>query len=285
MHLHHQQTMWRLIRGARPQITTRQLSRVSRNYSSSDFAIHDIPAKLLNERIVHVAGGIDDSMATSVVAQLLYLEHKSPLKPIHMYINSPGGAVTAGFAILDTMNYIRSPVHTVCLGQAASMASLLLTCGAPGHRIMTPNSTVMTHEPLGGIVGSSKLVELHTFHLQRIRTRIIQLYYDSMKLGLEGRHEEGLVSGEMGEPGELEAELDNGSGSDSLDWSSQFTQQRGFPPITSLLSSDRTWISAINRETLTLGLVDTLIGLDQFFNAEEALQLGLVDRILKSKAA
>lgn len=232
-----------------------QISTLAFRRQYSDFSIHDIPAKLLNERIVHVAGPIDDSMATSVVAQLLYLEHKSAQKPIHMYINSPGGAVTAGFAILDTMNYIRSPVHTVCLGQAASMASLLLTCGAPGNRIMTPNSTIMTHEPLGGIVGSSKLVELHTFHLQRIRTRIIQLYYDSMKLGLEGR---------KGEPQEID----------------HVTEPT---PLMSLLSSDRSWIDTINDKTLTHSLVDTLIGLDQFFNADEALKLGLVDRILKTK--
>lgn len=237
---------------ARAQIATLASPR-----SYSDFSIHDIPAKLLNERIVHVAGPIDDSMATSVVAQLLYLEHKSAQKPIHMYINSPGGAVTAGFAILDTMNYIRSPVHTVCLGQAASMASLLLTCGAPGNRIMTPNSTIMTHEPLGGIVGSSKLVELHTFHLQRIRTRIIQLYYDSMKQGLEGRKGEA-------QQGEIE----------------HVTEPT---PLMSLLSSDRSWIDTISEKTLTHSLVDTLIGLDQFFNADEALKLGLVDRILKTK--
>lgn len=236
----------------------RQIPTLSKSRAYSDFSIHDIPAKLLNERIVHVAGPIDDSMATSVVAQLLYLEHKSAQKPIHMYINSPGGAVTAGFAILDTMNYIRSPVHTVCLGQAASMASLLLTCGAPGNRIMTPNSTIMTHEPLGGIVGSSKLVELHTFHLQRIRTRIIQLYYDSMKLGLEGRKKEAEEEGGIQEA----------------------TEQT---PLMSLLSSDRSWIDTINEKTLTHSLVDTLIGLDQFFNADEALKLGLVDRILKTK--
>ncbi|RDW26437.1 Clp protease-domain-containing protein [Yarrowia lipolytica] len=246
-----------ILKGSSRVPRVRQLAAVTQKRRYSDFSIHDIPAKLLNERIVHVAGPIDDSMATSVVAQLLYLEHKSAQKPIHMYINSPGGAVTAGFAILDTMNYIRSPVHTVCLGQAASMASLLLTCGAPGNRIMTPNSTIMTHEPLGGIVGSSKLVELHTFHLQRIRTRIIQLYYDSMKLGLEGRlKEEGAEeTHEAAEP----------------------------TPLMSLLSSDRSWIDTINQKTLTHSLVDTLIGLDQFFNADEALKLGLVDRILKTK--
>lgn len=230
--------------------TSTILNATKRSYS--DFSIQDIPAKLLNERIVHVAGPIDDSMATSVVAQLLYLEHKSTQKPIHMYINSPGGAVTSGFAILDTMNYIKSPVHTVCLGQAASMASLLLTCGCPGNRIMTPNSTIMTHEPLGGIVGSSKLVELHTFHLQRIRTRIIQLYYDSMKQGLEG--------------GEARDEADHVT-----------------PPLSSLLSSDRSWIDTINEKTLTHSLVDQLIGLDQFFNADEAVKLGLVDSVLKTK--
>ncbi|KAG5362155.1 ATP-dependent Clp protease proteolytic subunit 2 [Yarrowia sp. C11] len=245
------------LRSCRPSVA-RQIFTNAPKRLYSDFSIHDIPAKLLNERIVHVAGPIDDSMATAVVTQLLYLEHKSTQKPIHMYINSPGGAVTAGFAILDTMNYIQSPVHTVCLGQAASMASLLLTCGAPGNRIMTPNSTIMTHEPLGGIVGSSKLVELHTFHLQRIRTRIIQLYFDSMKLGLEGREQQ------------LE-------GVEEVDTVPEPT------PLMSLLSSDRSWIDTINKKTLTHSLVDSLIGLDQFFNAEEALKLGLVDRILKTK--
>ncbi|KAJ1422089.1 ClpP/crotonase-like domain superfamily [Sesbania bispinosa] len=137
---------------------------------------YDIFSRLLKERIVCINGPISDDTAHVVVAQLLFLESENPSKPIHMYLNSPGGAVTAGLAIYDTMQYIRSPIHTICLGQAASMGSLLLTAGAKGQRRALPNATIMIHQPSGGYSGQAKDIAIHTKQIVRMWDSLNELY-------------------------------------------------------------------------------------------------------------
>lgn len=136
----------------------------------------DIFSRLLKERIVCVSGPIDDTMASLVVAQMLFLESENPEKPIHMYINSPGGVITSGLAIYDTMQYIQSPVHTVCVGQAASMGSLLVTAGEKGHRYMLPNARIMLHQPSGGTQGQATDIAIHAKEILLARSRINALY-------------------------------------------------------------------------------------------------------------
>ncbi|KAJ8426867.1 hypothetical protein Cgig2_016085 [Carnegiea gigantea] len=137
---------------------------------------YDIFSRLLKERIICINGPISDYTSHVVVAQLLFLESENANKPIHMYINSPGGAVTAGLAIYDTMQCIRSPVHTICLGQAASMGSLLLAAGAKGERRALPNSTIMIHQPSGGYSGQAKDLTIHTNHIVRVWDSLNALY-------------------------------------------------------------------------------------------------------------
>ncbi|KAF2969369.1 hypothetical protein GQX73_g4230 [Xylaria multiplex] len=136
----------------------------------------DIFSKLLQERIVCLNGAIDDTVSASIVAQLLWLESDNPEKPITMYIHSPGGSVTAGLAIYDTMAYIRSPVSTVCLGQAASMGSLLLTGGEKGKRFALPHSSIMIHQPLGGTQGPASDILIYASQIQRTREQVNEIY-------------------------------------------------------------------------------------------------------------
>lgn len=136
----------------------------------------DIYSRLLRERIVCVNGPIDDHMSNSIVAQLLFLESENPEKPLSMYINSPGGVVTAGLAIYDTMQYIRCPVSTLAVGQAASMASLLLASGEKGHRRSLPNSRIMLHQPSGGASGQASDIEIHAKEILRMRDTLNRLY-------------------------------------------------------------------------------------------------------------
>ncbi|PRW44912.1 ATP-dependent Clp protease proteolytic subunit [Chlorella sorokiniana] len=136
----------------------------------------DIYSRLLRERIVCVNGPIDDNSANLVVAQLLFLESEQPEKPISMYINSPGGVVTAGLAIYDTMQYIRAPVATLAVGQAASMASLLLAAGEPGHRRILPHSRVMLHQPSGGAQGQASDIAIMAKEILKIREMLTGLY-------------------------------------------------------------------------------------------------------------
>ncbi|XP_050235157.1 ATP-dependent Clp protease proteolytic subunit 2, mitochondrial [Mercurialis annua] len=145
-------------------------------HSSRGERAYDIFSRLLKERIVCINGPINDDTAHVVVAQLLFLESENPSKPIHMYLNSPGGQVTAGLAIYDTMQYIRSPINTICLGQAASMASLLLAAGAKGERKALPNATIMIHQPSGGYSGQAKDMTIHTKQIVRIWDSLNQLY-------------------------------------------------------------------------------------------------------------
>ena len=137
---------------------------------------YDIYSRLLKERIIFVAGPVEDGMATLVVAQLLFLEAENPKKEISMYINSPGGVVTAGLAIHDTMQYIRPKVGTVCIGQAASMGSFLLAAGEPGMRVALTNSRIMIHQPSGGAQGMASDIEIQAREILRMRTRLNTLY-------------------------------------------------------------------------------------------------------------
>ncbi|CAI9755269.1 unnamed protein product [Fraxinus pennsylvanica] len=145
-------------------------------HSSRGERAYDIFSRLLKERIICINGPISDDTAHVVVAQLLFLESENPSKPIHMYLNSPGGAVTAGLAIYDTMQYIRSPISTTCLGQAASMASLLLAAGAKGERRSLPNATIMIHQPSGGYSGQAEDMKIHTKQIVRVWDSLNALY-------------------------------------------------------------------------------------------------------------
>jgi ATP-dependent Clp protease, protease subunit len=133
---------------------------------------YDIYSRLLKERVIFLVGPIDDHMANVVVAQLLFLESENPDKDIHLYINSPGGVVTAGMAIYDTMQYIKPDVTTMCIGQAASMGALLLASGKAGKRYALPHSRVMIHQPLGGYQGQASDIEIHTREILTIRDRL-----------------------------------------------------------------------------------------------------------------
>ena len=136
----------------------------------------DIFSRLLRERIIFVVGGVEDNMASLITAQLLFLESENPKKDIFMYINSPGGVVTAGMAIHDTMQYIRPRVGTVCIGQAASMGSFLLAAGEPGMRYALPNARIMIHQPSGGAQGMASDIEIQAKEILRIRSRMNALY-------------------------------------------------------------------------------------------------------------
>ncbi len=137
---------------------------------------YDIYSRLLKERIIFLSGGVHDGMATLIVAQLLFLESENPDKEISMYINSPGGVVTAGMSIYDTMQYIKPKVSTLCMGQACSMGSLLLTAGAAGQRYALPNSRVMIHQPSGGYQGQATDIEIHAQEILTLKKKLNQVY-------------------------------------------------------------------------------------------------------------
>jgi ATP-dependent Clp protease protease subunit len=149
-------------------IVVEQTSRGERSY--------DIYSRLLKERIIFMTGQVFDEMSSLLCAQLLFLESENPSKDIAFYINSPGGVVTSGLAIYDTMQYIRCPVSTVCIGQAASMGSLLLTAGAAGKRFALPNARIMVHQPSGGAQGQATDIEIQAREILRIRQRLNEIY-------------------------------------------------------------------------------------------------------------
>ena len=136
----------------------------------------DIFSRLLKERIIFLTGPVEDGMASLIIAQLLFLESENPKKEIAMYINSPGGVVTSGLAIYDTIQYIKSPVSTVCVGMAASMGSFLLCAGEPGHRIALPNARIMVHQPSGGFRGQASDIERHAEDIIKTKRRLNELY-------------------------------------------------------------------------------------------------------------
>ena len=145
-----------------------QTSRGERSY--------DIFSRLLNDRIVFLGEEVNDTTASLIVAQLLYLEAQDPDKDIQFYINSPGGSVTAGLAIYDTMQYIKADVSTICIGLAASMGSFLLAAGAKGKRIALPNSEIMVHQPSGGFRGQATDIQIHAENIQRTKERLNRIY-------------------------------------------------------------------------------------------------------------
>jgi len=138
----------------------------------------DIYSRLLKDRIIFIGGGIDDDVADLVIAQLLFLESDDPEKDISIYVNSPGGVVTAGMAIYDTMQYIKPDVSTICIGQAASMGAVLLTAGTKGKRYALPNSRIMIHQPLGGAQGQASDIEIQAQEILRMKTMLNQLLVD-----------------------------------------------------------------------------------------------------------
>ena len=145
-------------------IVVEQSSRGERSY--------DIYSRLLKERVIFMVGQVEDHMANLIVAQLLFLESENPDKDIHLYINSPGGSVTAGMAIYDTMQFIKPDVSTLCIGQAASMGAFLLTGGARGKRFALPSSRMMIHQPLGGFSGQASDIDIHAKEILKIREKL-----------------------------------------------------------------------------------------------------------------
>jgi ATP-dependent Clp protease protease subunit len=136
---------------------------------------YDIYSRLLKDRIIFLGGAIEDHMANLIIAQLLFLESEDPDRDIHLYVNSPGGVVTAGMAIYDTMQYIKSPVSTICVGQAASMGAILLAAGAPGKRYALPHARIMIHQPLGGYQGQASDINIHAREILRMRESLNEL--------------------------------------------------------------------------------------------------------------
>lgn len=152
------------IQNALVPMVIEQTSRGERSY--------DIYSRLLKERVIFLVGQVEDHMANLIVAQMLFLEAENPEKDIHLYINSPGGSVTAGMAIYDTMNFIKPSVSTMCIGQAASMGSFLLSAGEKGKRFALPNSRVMIHQPLGGFQGQASDIEIHAREILQIKDKL-----------------------------------------------------------------------------------------------------------------
>ena len=154
-----------------------QTSRGERSY--------DIYSRLLNDRIIFLADEVNDVTASLVVAQMLYLEAQDPDKDIYFYINSPGGSISAGMAIYDTMNYIKCDVSTICIGMAASMGAFLLSSGAKGKRFALPNSEIMIHQPLGGMKGQASDIKIHADHILKIRDKLNKLLSEQTGKALE----------------------------------------------------------------------------------------------------
>ncbi len=146
---------------------------------------YDIYSRLLKERIIFLTGPVHDGISSLICAQLLFLESENPNKDIALYVNSPGGVVTSGLAIYDTMQYIRPEVSTVCIGQAASMGSLLLAAGAPGKRYALPNARIMVHQPSGGFQGQATDIEIHAREILALKERLNEIYVKHTKQSLE----------------------------------------------------------------------------------------------------
>jgi len=151
---------------------------------------YDIYSRLLEDRIVFLNGEVDDNSANLLISQLIYLEGKDPDKDISMYINSPGGSVSAGLAIYDTMNYIKCDVSTICVGMAASMAAVLLSSGAKGKRFCLPNSEVMIHQPLGGFQGQATDIAIHADHIRRTRDNLEKILAENCGKDVEQIHKD-----------------------------------------------------------------------------------------------
>ncbi|MGX5728940.1 ATP-dependent Clp protease proteolytic subunit [Pseudoxanthomonas beigongshangi] len=155
---------------------TMQLIPMVLEQSSRGERSFDIYSRLLRERIIFLNGEVNDTVSALVCAQLLFLEAENPEKPIHLYINSPGGLITAGLAMYDTMQYIKSPVHTLCMGTARSMGSFLLMAGEPGERKALANASLHVHQPLGGFQGQASDIFIHAEEMRKTKERVIRLY-------------------------------------------------------------------------------------------------------------
>jgi ATP-dependent Clp protease, protease subunit len=201
---------------------TMQLVPMVVEQSSRGERSFDIYSRMLRERIVFLNGEVEDGMAALVCAQLLFLESENPKKPISLYINSPGGVVTSGLAIYDTMQFIRSPVATLCVGTARSMGSFLLMAGEPGHRAALPNASLHVHQPLGGYQGQASDIMIHAEEIRKTKHRLTNLYarhcgrsYEEVEKTLDRDHfmtaEEaknwGLVDAVISKRGDDEADV------------------------------------------------------------------------------
>jgi ATP-dependent Clp protease protease subunit len=219
----------------------------------------DIYSRLLRERIICVHGEVTDQMASVVTAQLLFLEAEDPDNPLYMYINSPGGSVTAGMAMYDTMQYIRPKVHTIAMGQAASMGSLLLAGGSRGCRSALPNATIMLHQPSGGAQGMASDIQIRAQELLRLRSRLNDLYVFHTT---EGRNHRKQLQEQS------DAEADAASGGETATTSSS----------SSSSSSESTPIVTDPSEVLKE--IEAVMDRDTFMTAEQALRFGIIDEIL-----
>jgi ATP-dependent Clp protease, protease subunit len=186
---------------------------------------YDLPSRLLKERIIFVTGAVEDQMAASICMQLLFLESENPKKEISMYINSPGGVVTSGMAIYDTMQFVKPQIATLCIGQAASMGSLLLCAGAKDMRFALPNARIMVHQPSGGFSGQASDIERHAEDIVKMKRRLNEMYvkhtgkpYETIERTLDRDHfmtadqsvEFGLIDKVLSSREELEAKLPEG---------------------------------------------------------------------------
>ncbi|MGJ5065725.1 ATP-dependent Clp protease proteolytic subunit [Bradyrhizobium oligotrophicum] len=155
---------------------TMQLVPMVIEQSSRGERSFDIYSRLLRERIVFLNGEVNDTVSALVCAQLLFLEAENPKRPIHLYINSPGGVITSGLAMYDTMQFVKAPVHTLCMGTARSMGSFLLMAGEPGERTALPNASLHVHQPLGGFQGQASDILIHAREMEQTKRRMIRLY-------------------------------------------------------------------------------------------------------------
>jgi ATP-dependent Clp protease, protease subunit len=174
---------------------TMQLVPMVIEQSSRGERSFDIYSRLLRERIVFLNGEVNDAVSALVCAQLLFLEAENPNKPIHLYINSPGGVVTSGLAMYDTMQFIRAPVHTLCMGTARSMGSFLLMAGEPGERAALPNASILIHQPSGGFQGQASDMQIHAEEILKTKKRMTRLYaehcqcsYEDFEQGMDRDH-------------------------------------------------------------------------------------------------
>jgi ATP-dependent Clp protease protease subunit len=175
---------------------------------------YDIYSRLLKERVIFIVGGIDDHTANLVVAQLLFLESDNPDKDINIYINSPGGVVSAGLAVYDTMQFIRCDVSTMCIGQAASMGALLLAAGAKGKRYCLPHSRVMIHQPLGGFQGQATDIDIHAREILKLRDQLNEIFafhtgQSVEKIGVDTERDNFMDPGQAQEYGLIDTVLNN----------------------------------------------------------------------------
>ena len=183
-------TVWQRPSMQGAQQTTSQLIPFVVEQTNRGERSYDIYSRLLKDRIVFLGSAIDDHEANSIIAQMLFLESEDPEKDIHLYINSPGGVVTASMAIYDTMQYLRSPISTLCFGQAASMGAVLLTAGAPGKRFALPHSRIMLHQPMGGFQGQATDIDIHAREIIRTRQELEQILVHHTGQTIEKIHQD-----------------------------------------------------------------------------------------------